>query len=284
MPDLTTPDGRTLAYEIRGSGEPLVCHPGGPGLSAAILGDLGGLDRSSSLILLDPRGTGGSDPPSFADAYALADYVADVETLRDHLGLERIDLLGHSHGSLVGIQYAAEHPERVQRLVLYATGTRFHPEQLQALQAAIAERSGEPWFEDALEALQTEPEPGSIDDHEMGRLMARALPFYFANYGEAERAFVAEMAQRPLHAAALIYWDANEFRTFDMRPFLPRVTASTLVVGGEHDFILGPDGCRAVADGIAGARLELLDGVGHLGWIEAPERFAAPIRDFLANS
>ena len=62
MERLTTADGRTLAYHRSGSGPTLVCHPGGPGFSSIYLGDLAGLGDELELVLLDPRGTGGSDP------------------------------------------------------------------------------------------------------------------------------------------------------------------------------------------------------------------------------
>ena len=82
MAGLTTADGRTLAYERRGSGPMLVCHPGGPGFAGAELGDLGGLSSSRTLALVDPRGTGGSDP---APGYSLDGYAADLDELRAHL-------------------------------------------------------------------------------------------------------------------------------------------------------------------------------------------------------
>ena len=96
----TTPDGLTLAYERRGSGPLLVCHPGGPGGSAAEFRDFAGLDDTFELVLLCPRGSLGSDP---ADDYSLASYVGDVEALREHLGVEQLDLLGFSHGGCVAM-------------------------------------------------------------------------------------------------------------------------------------------------------------------------------------
>ena len=69
----TTPDGLTLAYERRGSGPLLVCHPGGPGGSAAEFRDFAGLDDTFELVLLCPRGSLGSDP---ADDYSLASYAS----------------------------------------------------------------------------------------------------------------------------------------------------------------------------------------------------------------
>ena len=103
----TTPDGLTLSYERRGSGPLLVCHPGGPGGSAAEFEDFAGLDDTFELVLLSPRGSHGSDP---AGDYSLASYVADVEALREHLGVDQLNLLGFSHGGCVAIAYAAAHP------------------------------------------------------------------------------------------------------------------------------------------------------------------------------
>src|SRR4051794_30368683 len=115
METFPTSDGRTLAYNVMGDGPMLVCHPGGPGFAGAELGDLGGLSSSRTLVLVDPRGTGGSDR---APEYSLDGYAADLEQLRTHLGLERIDLLGFSHGAVVAIHYAARYPDGLGRLVL----------------------------------------------------------------------------------------------------------------------------------------------------------------------
>jgi proline-specific peptidase len=275
------PDGRNLYYETRGAGAPLVCHPGGPGFSGAYLGTLGGLDRARSIIAVDPRGAGRSDPPSSADAYALDDYVADLHHVVEHLGLEQIDLLGHSHGSLVALLYTARHPERIRRLVLVAVGARFQEQQVEEMHEAMQQRSGEPWFEDAAAAIQAEQEGQFGDDSELGRLAAREFPFYFAHYGENEREFVRLALDQPVHAAALRYFNAHEFLSFDLRPALALVTAPTLVVAGQQDFILGPPSCREVADGLANARLSVLRDVGHLPWIENPEQFAITVRTFL---
>lgn len=283
MPVVQTSDGRALSYELRGSGEPLVCHPGGPGFSAAYLENLGGLDRWRALVLLNPRGTGASDPARSPGEYALADYVKDVDELRRHLGAERIDLLGHSHGSLVSLQYAASRPGHVGRLVLVGTAARFDEQQLKAVHEAMQERTNEPWFEDARAAMEDEIAGRFADDAELGRLVAREMPFYFAHYGEREQAFVARMLEEPVHAAALRQFNAHEFQTLDLRPALANVTAQTLVVAGQKDFITGPAACREVADGIPGARLEVIDGVGHLQWVEAADAFSTSVGAFLAS-
>jgi len=72
----------TLTYHRAGAGPLLVCHPGGPGFSSQYFGDLAQLADAFTLILLDPRGTAGSDSPDDARAYTTSDYVADVEAFR----------------------------------------------------------------------------------------------------------------------------------------------------------------------------------------------------------
>src|SRR4051812_9051165 len=128
-----TADGRTLSYRREGSGPLLVCHPGGPGFSSRYFGDLAGLGASFTLGMLNPRGTEGSDRPADPRAYRTEDYVADLDELRAHLGLERMLLLGHSHGGVVATAYSAAHPARVERLVLASTLARFAEEQGSAM-------------------------------------------------------------------------------------------------------------------------------------------------------
>ena len=65
---LTTTDGRKLEYRQLGNGPVLVCHPGGPGFSSLYFGDLAGLWERYTLVMLNPRGTGGSDKPEIGRA------------------------------------------------------------------------------------------------------------------------------------------------------------------------------------------------------------------------
>jgi pimeloyl-ACP methyl ester carboxylesterase len=274
---LTTRDGRALAYHRSGSGPTLVCHPGGPGFSSLYLGDLGGLGDELELVLVDPRGTGGSDP---ASDYQIADYTSDLEELREHLGLERMLLFGHSHGGVVAIEYAARHPERVERLVLASTLARFGAEQNAAMETAIAARAGEPWYDDALAALQTELEGNFETGRELMDLTLRMMPFYFASYGDEERAYIASLAGDELCVDALRLWEKEIFERFDLRSRLPELTMPTLVIAGSEDFITGPRAAEDLA-AIPGVETIVLDGVGHMIFVEARERFREAVLSFL---
>jgi proline iminopeptidase len=281
MDGLTTADGRRLAYTRVGSGPTLVCHGGGPGFSSLYLGNVGGLDEELELVKLDPRGTGASDRPADPRAYTIDDYADDVEELRAHLGQDRINLLGHSHGGVVAVEYAARHPERVDRLILASTLVRFAPEQESAMEAAMAARRDEPWYADAAAALEAEQAGNFATDEELGELAMREQPFYFAHYGDAERAYLEMLRADVPNADTLRFFNHEIFPTFDLRPKLERITAPTLVITGEEDFITGPVCANEIAAGIPDAEKVILPGIGHFLFVEGPEAWRDAVLAFL---
>jgi proline iminopeptidase len=277
-----TADGRTLSYRREGSGPELVCHPGGPGFSSRYFGDLAGLGARFTLVLLNPRGSEGSDRPADRRAYRIEDYVADLDELRSHLGLERMLLLGHSHGGVVAQAYAAAHTERVDRLVLASTLARFAEEQHAAMASRMEAKAGEPWYEDACAALEAEQEGRFETDEELAALAMREFPFYFARFGEAERAYLETLRGEVPVADALLLFNNEIFTTFDLRPEVAKITAPTLVITGEDDFITGPV-CAADFATIPDHRTVLLPECGHFVFVEARDRFRDEVTTFLSD-
>jgi pimeloyl-ACP methyl ester carboxylesterase len=273
---LRTTDGLVLAYRRYGSGPLLICHPGGPGYSAQYFGDLAGLADDFTLVLLDPRGTGGSGRPGDPQSYRIEDYVADLEELRAHLGSASILLLGHSHGGVIAAAYATAHPERVEKLVLASTLARFGREQEEAMRAGMEARSGEPWFPDAAAALAEEQDGRFGSDEELGALVRRELPLYFAHYGEPEAAYLDTLTEAP-NGDALGVFNREIVATFDLRPRLQEITAPTLVITGEQDFITGPV-CARDFDAIPNHLTSILPHAGHFIFVEARDRFREEVR------
>jgi proline-specific peptidase len=273
-------DGRTLSYRRVGTGPVLVCHPGGPGFSSRYFGDLAGLGERFTLILLNPRGSEGSDRPADPRAYQTADYVSDLDELRAHLGLERMLLLGHSHGGVIAAAYAAKHPDRVERLVLASTLARFAKEQEAAMEAGMQARRAEPWYADARAALDDEQAGRFETDEELGELAIREFPFYFARYGAPEQTYLETFRDEVPVADALMLFNNEIFMTFDLRPDLTKITAPTLVITGEDDFITGP-ACAADFAAIPHATTVVLPDCGHFIFVEGRDRFREETISFL---
>ncbi len=274
----TTPGGLRLSYERFGTGPELVVHPGGPGFSTTYLGDVAGLGDRRTLVILSPRGTGESDRPADRSAYHLDDYVSDLEALREHLGLEQIQLLGYSHGGVVAQAYALANPERVSRLVLAVTLARFGPEQEEATKAGREKRSGNDWYPDAIAA--SEEETGSATDEQVSDNAMRGMPFYFARFGPAEATYVDTFRSDPINADAQRAFSA-ELPTLDLRNGLGRITAPTLVITGEDDFICGPVCAHEISAAIPGAREVIVAGAGHMIAFEQRQTFHDEIANFL---
>lgn len=279
----TTTDGRKLSYRKLGSGPMLVCHPGGPGFSSSYFADLAGLWEKFTLVMLNPRGTGGSDRPADSRAYQIDDYVADVEELRRHLAQDRLLLLGHSHGSVVAEAYAAAHPARVERLVLASALARFGPEQEAAMRAGMEKRAGNPWYPDAVAALEEEQEAKFTTDQELSELFFREFPLYFARYGEAEAGYADTLRSETINADTLLLFNREIFNTFDLRDRLPRITAPTLVITGDDDFICGPMCSAEISAAIPGARQVIVGDSGHMVFVEQAQAFHDEVADFLES-
>jgi proline iminopeptidase len=273
----TTPEGLTLSYDRRGSGPLLVCHPGGPGGSAAEFRDFAGLDDTFELVLVSPRGSHGSDA---AEGYAIVSYVADLEALREHLGVEQIDLLGFSHGGIVAMAYAAAHGPHVRRLLLVDTLAVWGDEAEAAMNRAIEKRRGHPWFADAAEAIEEEQAGAFSSTEELVANVQRQAPLYFHRWEgneQAARDLFADFAEyEPLH-----YFNTVEFPTLDLRGDLRSITAPTLVVVGDDDMIAGPVCADAIVQELPDVRLVTIPDSGHFVYLEQPAAFRAALTDFL---
>jgi pimeloyl-ACP methyl ester carboxylesterase len=273
----TTPDGLTLSYERRGSGPLLVCHPGGPGASAAEFRDFAGLDDTFELVLLSPRGSHGSDP---AEDYALASYAADVDALREHLGLEQLDLLGFSHGGIVAMKYATTFAPRVRRLVLAGTLAVWGDDAEAAMQRSIESHRDEPWYAEAKQAIEEEQEGAFSSVDELIANVQRQAPLYFHRW-EGNEQVGRELFSDFAHHEALHYFNTVEFPTFDLRGELRTITAPTLVLVGEDDMIAGPVCADAIVGELQDVRRVTIRDSGHFLYVEQPEAFRVALTDFL---
>ena len=258
----------------RGAGPLLVCHPGGPGFDGSELHDLGGLDSTRTLLLVDPRGTGGSED---AETYLLDDYVSDLEELRADLGEERIDLLGFSHGGLVAAAYAIAHPERVRKLVLTVGLAAFTPEMQAEAERVIATFAGEPWYADATAAIAREEAGDYGTPYEAGAMWNAMVPLYFSRWEERYRPLVEVERMNP---EPLRQFNATPF---DLRPHLGRIEAETLVITGRDDFTCGPAAANVLADGIPRSELVIVEHAGHMLHLEQPGAYSGAVEAFLAR-
>ncbi|MFE7852892.1 alpha/beta fold hydrolase [Streptomyces sp. NPDC057403] len=279
MPAFAAPDGTRLAYHVFGDeGPPVVCLPGGPLQASAYLGELGGLSARRRLVLLDFRGTGDSALPKDPATFRCDRLVDDVEALRAHLGLETMDLLGHSAGTNPAVLYAARHPRRVDRLALItpsavAVGLGVAP---QVRRDTARSREAEPWFPTAFAALQAIT---------TGRATAAdweaISPFLYGRWDDTARAHHAAGAAQRNQEAAAVFGAEGAFDPAATRAALAGLAAPVLLLAGEVDLNSPAPMVAEFAGLFAKAESVVQPGAGHFPWLDDPERFVATVGAFL---
>lgn len=278
MDRFTSFDGVTLAYHVSGDGHPVICLPGGPMQASACLGDLGGLPAHRRLIMADPRGTGGSARPEDTASYRCDRLVDDVEALREHLGLDRMDLLAHSAGANLALLYATRHPERVGKLALIcpsvaAVGITITQD---VRRETARRREDEPWFPVAFAALEN-----VMAGQATGDAFQAIAPFWYGRWdGTAQAHKAAEDEQRNSEAAA-VFGSAGAFDPQATRAALTRFSSPVLLLAGEVDLNSPPPAMTEFAQLFPHAELVVQAGAGHFPWLDDADRFVATTSAFL---
>ena len=246
--------------------------------ASCYLGDLGGLSAHRLLVLLDLRGTGGSAVPADPASYRCDRQVDDVEMLRLHLGLDEVDLVGHSAGAAIAVLYAIGHSDRIRRLILINPSPRVVGIEVNGSdRRQVAERRrDEPWFLDAFAALE--------------RILAGTAtatdgdaitPFMYGQWDAATQADAAESASHRNHRAAALYYSTGTPSPDVVRSGLTRLTAPVLLVAGEYDIQLPPARAAEFATLFPHADTTLTPAAGHFAWKDAPEQLGPTITSFL---
>jgi class 3 adenylate cyclase/pimeloyl-ACP methyl ester carboxylesterase len=248
-------DGVRLAYATVGTGPPLV-------RSAHWLGHLEydwefpifrhlwlGLAKDFTLIQYDARGNGLSDWD--VAQISLEAWVSDMETVVDAVGLSRFPLIGFSQGCAVSVAFAARHPERVSRLILYggwATGYNKQPNLSDAGRERFA-------------AIKTLTKLGWGADNPTFRQIFTSSMIPGATREQAD-AFNELQRMSASPECAVRYLEAVS--EFDVRELLAQVRTPTLVVHTRDDLQVPVKLGREIAAGIPGARFVALPGKNHI--------------------
>ncbi|MER5636516.1 alpha/beta hydrolase [Kitasatospora sp. NPDC002227] len=281
MEFFTAYDGTALAFRTLGDGPPLLCLPGGPGRAAEYLGDLGGLAAHRTLILPDTRGTGSSAMPADLSTCRVDRLVADVEALRRHLGLDRVDLLGHSAGGSLAMLYAAAHPEQLSSLILVTPS--FAAVGLPSdggVEAVLAARADEPWYEEAVTAYRQVKAATSFAEAAPHRFTFE--PLMYGRWDDAARAHAAaDPAQRSLPVSEHYYRDYAP-DTEALRHRLGALPCPVLLLAGELDLWPTTKSAADAASLFPDVVLAVQPGAGHYPWLDDPQAFAATVESFLS--
>lgn len=258
-------------YEVRtgGAGPAILLLHGFSGRGADFGPFLAGLRRTWTTVVVDLLGHGRSDAPVDPTRHAVERQAADLAAILDRLGLGAAAVVGYSFGARVGLTLAVEHPAAVRALLLESPSAGIADDAARAERRRADEALADRIERDGIEAfVDTWWETTPVFASEGG------LPAATRAHLRAER-----LRNRPSGLAASLR-GAGQGATRPLHDRLDAVRAPTTVVAGALD----PTGVARAADvagAIPGARLVVLEGVGHAAHREDPRRFRSFLHEAL---
>jgi proline iminopeptidase len=268
-----------------GRGPAVIVLHGGPDFDHTyLLPELNRLSDSFHLIYYDQRGRGRSAQGVQPEDVTLESEIADLDAVRQHFGLDSAVLLGHSWGTVLALEYANRHPDRVSALILmnpapasrddfllFAKQAREQSAadlaQMKAIAATPAYEAGDPDMVAAYYRIHFKPAVQRAEH--LDQMIAKLRASFTADGILKARAIEDRLMDETWSASA-----------HDLLPKLTGLRVPTVVIWGDHEFV--PEPCAAhIASAIPDARLVTLKGCGHFAYLECPGAVRNAIDDFL---
>lgn len=285
-PELSTGDhwavinGKKLKYHVAGCGPVCIVQPGGPGMEWTYM-RMPEVEKFLTLVYLQPVGSGDSDRLKNPADYTKRRFAEDIEGLRQFLGLEKIHLMGHSHGGMVAQFYAIDHSGKLNGLILHSTTPTTGKEWFEDVGMNMKWFEKEPWFQTAAKTFADAPKMETDDEYAEG--WKKVIGLYLYDYGSMKDKY--DMMLRSMRfAVAPFQGYIAEMANYDMRERLKDIKTPSLVISGRKDFVFSVKFAEAIRDGIPSARLVILEKSGHLGHIEEPKAFAEAVAEFVSGN
>ncbi|OFW66025.1 MAG: hypothetical protein A2Z12_10020 [Actinobacteria bacterium RBG_16_68_21] len=267
-----------LFVVTRGRGTPVVLL-GGPWFGQTYLRSLAdGLSAEFETVSYDARGSGRSRPASPPEI-TLEAHLKDLEGLRQALGIERINLIGHSLGALVVLLFAARYPERTGALVLAHPGPPFAIEMMEQLHHAFMDNQTET-DRKVMESIAVSDSFKAVQPEAREAFFKAMYSAFFRDRSLLSRLDFGFTEATAAHAVGAEEQLTEQILALDPTALLSSVRSPTLVVHAEHDLI--PLGFSTfLAAEIQGAQMVVLEGVGHFSYLEDPPLFTSAVIPFL---
>ena len=277
-------DSHQIWYRRVGSGGiPLLTLHGGPGAGHDYLEPLEGLTNDRPVIFYDQLGCGRSDQPDNRSLWRIERFVAEVDTVRRALGLEKIHLLGQSWGGWLAIEYMLSRPQGVVSLILASTSA--------SLPQFVAETTRLK-TELPLEIYQTLQRYETAGDYHHPDYEAAVLEFYKRHVCRLDpwpEPLLRTVANLNGNAVYETMNGPNEFivignlKNWDSTDRLGEITVPTLITVGRYDE-LTPACAETLHRGIPNSRMVIFEESAHLAHLEEADTYLQVIADFMENT
>ena len=267
--------------EKMGEGEPLVILHGGPGLfHDYLVPHFKNLAQDYQIIFYDQRGCGKTEFPQDTSTINIETYVEDLEAIRNHLKLEKLNLIGHSWGSLLSLNYAKKYPNNLERLILVspAPGNSAYfdetfsnmqqkrteedtKELVQTMMSADFEKRENEAFK---KAILLGDKVNLVDQSSIDGLYE---PMIFNETTSSNLMLVNSLLERT-------YFNLNILDNISV------ISCPTLIIVGDLDNVPFAS-TQLIQENIKGSKLEVIKKSCHYPFYETPKEFNQTIKNFL---
>lgn len=273
--------GRKLRYKVAGSGPVLMVQAPGWGIGSSLYEyGLAQLERNFTVVYHDPQGSGGSESPSNPEKMNVGSFIEDFDALRHHLNLERVALMGHSHGGFIAMNYVLKYPQHVSHLILLDAQLGV-AEPAEDVQRTLPALGRDPRFAEAVRIFTGPRKLGS--DQDLSEFLYGVLPLYFFDPESEQCKAARQFVRNARISVAAMKTTAESDGQFLVRERLREIRALTLVLVGRHDFICSPVQAEVLHDGISGSKIVVFENSGHLPWTEEADSFFSTVTRFLVS-
>jgi proline-specific peptidase len=270
--------GVSLFVKVIGHGYPLVLMHGGPGADLYTMMAFRPCADHFTLVFYDHRCNGRSEGAEVS-SMTWENLTADADALRQALGFEKWAVLGHSFGGMVAMEYALRYPESLSHLLLVDTGGESRWAQEKAPEV-LAERGYSPEMVNLARRFFN----GQMAPKEFFPALMKLGPAYFYHLSPWQLAqLMVSGVRSKIRPEAAIFWFGQYLRGWTVMDRLGEIRVPTLVLAGRHDFQFPPEHQEALAAGIPGARLVIIERAGHNAPEERSAEVIRAVRDFMAG-
>jgi len=248
----------TVEYREWGQGAPLVLIPGLAG-GFELLGPLARL-LADHFRVISYQLRGEDDVFALRQRFGLQDLVSDLAEFLDWQCLERPTILGVSFGGVLGLEFAARFPNRLQNLVIQGSGARYERGLLQRVAGAVLARYPLPTDNAFV---------NQFFNLLFGRRQGKGPLFQFVTRQcwQTDQAVIS-------HRFRMV-------EEFDMTGKLEKIQTPTLVMAGDRDWLVSDRGLDRLRRGIRDVKVVRLRHCGHLAFITQPQAVAHEVQRFL---
>ena len=273
-------NGTNHFYQTMGTGDSLVILHGGPGLSHQYLkSQLDSLLSSNfTLLYYDQRASGWSDGIKDTSKLTIQTFVEDLESLRKHFKLSKMNLLGHSFGGLLAMHYAITYPGKVNSMILVDTDAASYelrtPYQIKMINSRLSEQQ-----EAFLDSLEKTIEFKNFDPQIYEAYYKTFLTSYFANPKDTAKltlGFDSVSVPKIGITNGIVRSNLGEY---DIHNQLAKIMGRTLIIQG-NESVFSVEGARAIHKELPNSEIHIFENCGHFEYIEFPKKFQNLVFEF----